>query len=77
MDILDCCGQGYDGTGAVAGKDKRLQTQIDRVNPKALYKHCTSHQLNLAVVALCKKQRVRNVMEQIKEITYFFSFSVP
>ena len=77
LDILECRGQGYDGAGAVAGKDKVLWTQIRRVNPKALYTHCVSHRLNLAVVASCKEQRVRNVMEQIKEISNFFNFSVP
>ena len=77
MDILDCRGQGYDGAVAVAGKDKGLQAQIRRVNPKALYTHCASHRMNLAVVASCKEQRVRNVMEQIEEISNFFNFSVP
>ena len=43
MDILDCRGQGYDGAGTVAGKDKGLQAQIRRVNPNALYTLCASH----------------------------------
>ena len=43
LDILDCRGQGYDGAGAFAGKDKGLQTQIRIVNPKALYTCCGSH----------------------------------
>ena len=73
LDILDCPGQGYDG----AGKDKGLQAQIRGVNPKALYTHCESHRLNLAVAASCKEQQVRNVIEQIKEISNFFNFSVP
>ena len=77
LHILDCCGQRYDGAGTLAGKDKGLQTQIRRVNSKALYAHCASRRLNLIVVASCKKQQVRNVMEQIKEITYLFTFPVP
>ena len=76
MGILGCCGQGYDGAGVVAGKDKKLQTQIRRVNSKAFYTHDASRHLNVAVVASCKEQRVRNVMEQIKEATDFFNFSV-
>ena len=77
LDILDCHGQGYDGAGAVAGKDKGLQAQICRVNLKTLYTHCASYRLNLAVVASCKEERIRNVMEQIKEMFNFFNFSVP
>ena len=43
LDILECRGQGYDGAGTVAGKDKGLQAQIRRVNPNALYTLCASH----------------------------------
>ena len=33
--------------------------------------------MNLAVVASCGEQRVRNLMTNIKEISYFFNLSVP
>lgn len=39
LNILDCRGQGYDGADAVAGKKKALQTQVPRINSKALYTH--------------------------------------
>ena len=77
LDILDCHGQGYDGAGAVAGKHNVLQEKICRVKPKALYTHCATHRLNLAVIASCKEQRVRNIMKQIKETSNLFNFSVP
>ena len=53
IDISDCRGQGYDGVGAVAGKNQGLSVHVFRVNPKALYAHCSCHRLNLAVVASC------------------------
>ena len=59
LDILDSRWQWYDGAGVVAGKDKRLQTQVCRKNPKALYTHCASHRLNVAVVTSCKEVRKR------------------
>ena len=77
INISDCRGQGYDEAGAVAGKKQRLSEHVLRVNPKALYTHCFCHRLNLAVVASCGEQRVRNLMINIKEISYFFNLSVP
>ena len=62
IDISDCRGQDYDGAGAVAGKNQGLSVHGLRVNPKALYTHCSCHRLNLAVVASCGKQHVRNLM---------------
>ena len=40
LDMLDCGEQKHDGASTVGGRDKWLQVQICRVNPKALYKHC-------------------------------------
>ena len=36
MDILGCHGPGNDDAGAIAGKDKKLQTHLVRINSKAL-----------------------------------------
>ena len=77
IDISDCRGQGYDGAGAVAGKNQGLSAHALRVNPKALYTHCSCHRLNLAVVASCGEQRVRNLTTNIKEVSYFFNLLVP
>ena len=68
--ISDCRGQGYDVAGAVAGKNLGLSVHVLRVNPKALYRHCSCHRLNLAVVASCGEQRVQNLMTKTKEISY-------
>ena len=77
IDISDCREQGYDGAGAVAGKNQGLSAHVLRVNPKTLYTHCSCHRLNLAVVAFCGEKLVRNLMINIKEISYFFNLSVP
>ena len=50
---------------------------VFKVNHKALYTHCSCHRLNLAVVASCGKLCVRNLMANIKEISYFSNLSVP
>jgi hypothetical protein len=49
LSLEDCRGQGYDGAGSVAGHINGLSAQKLRLNKKALYNHCYSHRLNLAV----------------------------
>jgi len=43
--------------------------------PLALYTHCAAHQLNLAIVAACKIQVLRNTESCIGEIAKFFKYS--
>ena len=54
-----------------------LSFQILRINEKAIYTHCHSHRLNLVVAASCNIQIVWNVLDQIKELPYFFNYSGP
>ena len=77
LDIQNCRGQGYDGAGAVSGKEKGVANRIKEVNPKALNTHCACHRLNLCVCKSCTVQRVKNVMNQIEAISIFFNFSTP
>ena len=77
LDIRNCCGQGYDGAAAVSGHINRLSAYICKINNKAIYTNCYSHCINLVIGASCNIQCVRNVFDQIKEISYFFKFSEP
>ena len=77
LDINDCRGQGYDGAAAVSGSKNGMAAHIIKENPKAIYTHCFSHRLNLSICKTCKIQSVANIMEQIKELSNFFNFSVP
>ena len=43
-------------------------------NPKALYTHCASHRLNLAICSSCDIVSARNLMSTVKDVTYFFKF---
>ena len=72
LDIRNCRGQGYDGAAAVSGHINGLSAHICKINSKAVYRHCHSHRLYLLVY-----QCVRNVFEEIKEISYFLKFSEP
>ena len=75
LNINDCRGQGYDGAGAVAGHINGLSAHILRLNRKAIYTHCYSHRLNLAICDSCSVPLVRNAFMQIKELSYFFNLS--
>ena len=77
LDINNCCAQGYDGAASVSGHINGLSAHILRINEKVVYIHCYSHRLNLAVAASCSIQYVRNVLDQIKELSFFFKFSEP
>ena len=48
---------------------------ILRINKKALYTHCFSHRLNLAVSRTYKIMSVDNMMAEIQKISEFFRFS--
>ena len=75
LHIKDCRGQAYDGAGAVAGYKNGLSAHIININKKAIYVHCNSHRLNLAVGKSCTVSLVAHVMTKIKHISYFFNFS--
>ena len=77
LDIRNCHGQGYDGAAAVSGHINGLSAHICKINNNAIYTHCHSHHLNLFIGTACNIQCVRNVFDQIKEISYFFRFSEP
>ena len=77
LDINNCRGQGYDGTASVSGHINGLLARILMINEKAVYTHYYSYQLNLAVAASCSIQYVRNVLDQIKSVFFFFNFSEP
>ena len=59
----------------MAGKVNSLAALFLKENPKALYSHCASHRLNLAIYSSCDIVSVRNLMSTVKDVTYFFKFS--
>lgn len=75
LDISNCRGQAYDGAGAVSGKRKGLSTLITNINSKAIYTHCFNHRLNLGIQKACTIPKVRDMLAEVKELSYFFNFS--
>ena len=50
LDLTKLRGQAYDGAGNMAGSVRGTAALITAQYPLALYRHCESHRLNLAVV---------------------------
>ena len=75
LSIDDCRGQGYDGAGAVAGHINGLSANILRINEKALYTHCYSHRLNLAICDSLTVVEVNTMMKHVKEVSHFINIS--
>ena len=71
LDLQNCCGQGYDGAGAVSGHVNGLSALILRENSKGLFTHCANHSLNLVIGTSCKISSVCNLMDVIKDISNF------
>ena len=44
-------------------------------SPKAVYFHCASHRLNLAIVSACSISAIKNVESYIDETARFFDYS--
>lgn len=61
-------GQGYDGSSNMAGKFKGVQASIKEKQSLALYIHCASHKLNLAISKACSMRSIRNAVGLVKEI---------
>uniref|UniRef100_A0A8D8THQ5 Zinc finger MYM-type protein 1 n=1 Tax=Cacopsylla melanoneura TaxID=428564 RepID=A0A8D8THQ5_9HEMI len=65
-------GQGYDGASSMSGKLQGCSTRITEKFPQALYIHCASHSLNLAIGDACNISSIRNTIGTVKEIINFF-----
>jgi hypothetical protein len=73
MDLTKMRGQAYDGAGSMAGKTNGAAALISREYPLALYLHCASHCLNLAVVKSLDETNIRNMMGIVDKVWIFFS----
>lgn len=68
LDVKDIRGQAYDGASAMSSDKVGTQAQIKAENPLAMYTHCRSHVLNLAMAGSCEVQALRNVIGVINQL---------
>ena len=63
-------GQGYDGSGSMAGIRKGASSIILQKYPLATYIHCCSHILNLSIASSCSDVLVCNMMGVVSNVEY-------
>lgn len=73
LDLSNLRGQAYDGVGNMAGSVNGTAALIAADYPLALYIHCASHCLNLAVVSSLQVTSVRNMMGVVGRAYQFFA----
>ncbi|XP_008180518.1 52 kDa repressor of the inhibitor of the protein kinase-like [Acyrthosiphon pisum] len=66
-------GQAYDGASAMQGLFNGVQAIIKQSYPLALYIHCCSHSLNLAISDACDVKSIRNAVGIIQTVCSFFN----
>ena len=71
LDLSNLRGQVYDGAGNMAGCVNGTGTLVTNEYPQALYLHCASHCLNLAVVKSLKVTSVHNMMNVVEGLLFF------
>ena len=76
LDVKKLRGQGYDGCSTMAGHVSGVAVRIEQELPNAKYfSHCASHRLNLVIIASCSVPEVRNFMNCLQKLTFFFGYS--
>ncbi|KAK4874632.1 hypothetical protein RN001_013992 [Aquatica leii] len=75
IDCNNMVGQGYDGAAVKKGALNGVQAIIRKSFPRALFVHCSSHSLNLALCHLYNVPSIRNCIETVKAIGNFLRAS--
>lgn len=77
VDLSKCRGQGYDGASTMSGLYNGVQKHILDLEPKAVYVHCASHNLNLVINdAVGGISALRNFFDTVQSVYVFFGHSI-
>ena len=75
LDPKMCRAQTYDGPVNMAGCQNGCAKRFQNVSPRALYFHCASHELNLALSHASKVAEIYNMVCTLKSVGIFFKYS--
>ncbi|CAF2865997.1 unnamed protein product [Rotaria sp. Silwood2] len=75
LDLAYLRGQGYDGCAVMSGHIGGVQKLILDIAPKALYVHCASHSLDLAICDACDDRNIQLLFGTVKTVIKFISAS--
>ena len=72
LDLTTLVGQGYDGAAVMSGSKNGVCKKVSDSYPNAIYVHCRSHVLNLALAGTCTGvDSVRDLFDNVAKITSF------
>ncbi|XP_028395699.1 uncharacterized protein LOC114519730 [Dendronephthya gigantea] len=72
LDLTALVGQGYDGASVMSGSKNGLHKKVTDHYPNAVYVHCRSHVLNLALAGACTGiDSIRDLFDNVGKITRF------
>lgn len=71
LDIKNCCGQCYDGAANVSGHIAGLQRRILELESRAVFVHCSAHNLNFVVQDAMQINAVRDFLAILRELISF------
>jgi len=72
LDPFKIRGQAYDGASNMSGQHRGCAAILQRKYPQAVYSHCYSHVLNLAIVNCCSCIQVQNLFAVMSKVHKFF-----
>ena len=76
LSLSECCGQCFDGASNMTGSRTGVATQITREESQALFLHCFTHSLNLAVSDTMKNSTVcQAALEIAFEVSKLVNYS--
>eukprot|EP00112_Aurelia_sp_Birch-Aquarium-sp1_P008235 Seg1902.6 transcript_id=Seg1902.6/GoldUCD/mRNA.D3Y31 product="52 kDa repressor of the inhibitor of the protein kinase" protein_id=Seg1902.6/GoldUCD/D3Y31 len=75
LDMRKCRAQTYDGAANMSSKCIGAAKLFRNDYPKAIYIHCTSHQLNPCVAKSCSIQPAHNMIANVKRVNEYFDKS--
>ena len=75
LSLSNMRGQCYDGASNMSGAVAGCRSLVQQEEPMAIYFHCASHRLNLAIVSASSVQAFNNTEAYIGEMAQFFSYS--
>ena len=76
LQLSKCRGQGYDGAANMSGIYSGVQARIAAKEPAAVYVHCASHNLNLALNDSVKIQEISKFYDIVESVYVFFGHSI-
>ena len=77
LDKSNMVAQGYDGAANMSGKHSGIQALIREACPSAIYIHCTSHCLNLALSKSADIKEIKAAVTSIFDACFYFKYSGP